>query len=175
MSRVLLIIAQSGFQDHELKGTRQGLLDAGCDVSLASTEKGVCTGKYGSTEEASIALTDVNVADYDSVAFIGGPGAGALTENADALRIARETVAASKPLGAICIAPTILAAAGVLKSKKATVWDDGEHTQVKKLTEAGAEYTGDLVTVDGLIVTGNGPEAAEEFGRTFANVSSAKS
>lgn len=170
MSRVLLIIAQSGFQDHELKGTRQGLLDAGCDVSLASTEKGVCTGKYGSTEQASVALRDVNVADYDSVAFIGGPGAGALTENADALRIARETVAASKPLGAICIAPTILAAAGVLKGKNATVWDDGNETQIQQVENAGATYTGDLVTVDGLIITGNGPVAAEEFGKIFAAV-----
>lgn len=170
-----MIIAKSGFQDHELKGTRKGLLDTGFDVILASTEKGECTGKYGSTEQASITLKDVNVADYDSIAFIGGPGAAALAEDPDALRIARETVAAKKPLGAICIAPTILAAAGVLKGVKATVWDDGEGTQIQQVKNAGATYTGDLVTVDGLIVTGNGPEAAEEFGKAFANVSIAKS
>ena len=152
MSRVLLIIAKSGFQDHELNGTRQGLLDA----------------EEEEEEEASIALDDVNVADYDSIAFIGGPGAAALAENADALRIVRETVAAKKPLGAICIAPTILAAAGVLKGKKATVWDDGKQTQIQQVENAGATYTGELVTVDGLIITGNGPEAAEEFGKAFA-------
>lgn len=168
----LLVIAKNGFQDHELQGTRQGLLDAGLDVVLASAEQGPCTGKFGSTEQASIALRDVNVTDYDRIAFIGGPGAAALAENSDALRIARETVAAKKPLGAICIAPTILASAGVLKGKKATVWVDEEKSQATVLQNAGALYTGDAVTFDGLIITGNGPEAAEEFGRMFAMVRS---
>ncbi len=168
----LLIIAKTGFQDKELQGTRTGLLHAGFAVEIASTEQGACTGKFGSIEQASITLRDVNVADYDRIAFIGGPGAAALAENKEALRIARETVAAKKPLGAICIAPMILAAAGVLKDKKATVWVDAEKSQRTLLQNAGALYTGDTVTVDGLIVTANGPDAAAEFGRVFATLKS---
>src|SRR3989338_2226160 len=120
MKKALIIIAQQGYQDIELEGTRKGLLDAGFEVVLASTTPGVCTGKYGGTEQAAVAMKDVNVADYDRVAFIGGPGAFALRDNTDAWAVARATVAAGKPLRAICIAPMILAAAGVLQGKKAT-------------------------------------------------------
>ena len=165
--RALVIIAQEGFQDKELEGTRNGLLAAGFEVVLASTEAGSCVGKFGSTEQAQIALKNVDVSKYDRIAYIGGPGAGKLKDDQDAKRIAVETVEAGKPLGAICIAPTILAAAGGLKGKKATVWDENGE-QKRFLTKHGATYTGEPVTVDGLIVTGNGPEAAEEFGKAMA-------
>ena len=168
--KALIIIAQTGFQDKELEGTRNGLKAAGFSITLVSTKKGECRGKFGSTEQAEIALKDVNVSDYDRIAYIGGPGAAALKDDPDAVRIAQETVQASKPLGAICIAPTILAAAGVLRGKRATGWDDGEGTQIRFLEKAGATFTGASVTKDGLIVTGNGPEAAEEFGRVFAKL-----
>lgn len=169
MKPTLLIIAQTGYQDLELDGTRKGLLDAGFTVTLASTKAGECTGKFGGTETAEIALKDVDVADYDRIGFIGGPGASSLWQNKDAVRIAQETAEAGKPLGAICIAPKVLAVAGVLNGKKATVWnEDGD--QAGFLALHGVEYTGEAVTVDGKIVTGNGPEAAGEFGKVFAAI-----
>ena len=167
MKKALLVIAQKKFQDVELNGTRDGLIAAGFEVVLGSTEAGECVGKFGATENASVALSDVDVDDYDRVGFIGGPGASLLWQNAQAKRIAQDTVKAKKPLGAICIAPKILAAAEVLAGKKATVWnEDGDQAGFMALHDV--EYTGEAVTVDGLIVTGNGPEAAKEFGRTFA-------
>jgi len=169
MPSVLLIIANVDFQDHEYEGTRKGLESAGYDITVASTEVGTCTGKYGATQEATVVLKDVDVSRYDKVAFIGGPGAAVLMDNTDAHRIARETIEQGKKLGAICIAPTILARAGVLKGKRATVWDSGGE-QAAVLTEEGAEYTGEDVTVDGDIVTANGPPAAEEFGETLARL-----
>ena len=70
-------------------------------------------------------------------------------------------------LAAICWAPTILAKAGVLSGKKATVWkgDDAEYgmTTDAMLERSGADFTGAEVTVDGNIVTGNGPAAAQKF------------
>ncbi len=67
-------------------------------------------------------------------------------------------------MGAICIAPTILAYAGVLEGKKATVWNqDGKQAEI--LTKNGAEFVDELVVVDGKIVTANGPPAAEAFGK----------
>jgi protease I len=167
--KALVIIAKEGFQDKELAGTRLGLQAGGFDIVLASTEAGPCTGKFGSIEQAALALRDVNLADYDRVAFIGGPGAHTLKDDPDALRIAREWAATGKPFGAICIAPTVLAAAGVLKGKRATVWNkDGE--QGPFLESHGATYTGEPVTVDGNIVTGDGPEAAEAFGKALASL-----
>lgn len=169
MQAALVIIAKEGFQDTEYEGTIDGLRAAGYEVRLASTEAGDCVGKFGGIVTADLAMRDVNVDDFDRVAFIGGPGARVLKDDEDAKRIARETVSKNKVLGAICIAPTILARAGVLKGKRATVWnEDGE--QSKLLDEEGATYTGEDVTIDGLIVTGNGPAAAEEFGRTLAGL-----
>lgn len=169
MKKALLVIAQEGYQDIELDGTRKGLLAAGFEVVLASKVAGPCRGKFDGSEQAAIAMKEVNVADYDRIAFIGGPGAFALRDDSDALTIARATVAAGKPLGAICIAPMILASAGVLKGKKATVATPNDE-QIPFFQKNGATYTGEPVTQDGLIVTANGPKAAEEFGKTFASV-----
>ncbi len=169
MQIALVIIAHTGFQDHEFEGTLKGLRGSSYEVRVASTEMGMCVGKFGSEVEATITLKDVKIDDYDRVAFIGGPGARELMDNSDVHRIARETIAAGKVLGAICIAPTILAKAGVLKGKRATVWNgDGKTEHI--LTENGAVFTGELVTVDGKIITANGPEAAEEFGRKMASL-----
>ncbi|HLD32506.1 MAG TPA: DJ-1/PfpI family protein [Candidatus Peribacteraceae bacterium] len=169
MSKALVIIAQEGYQDRELEGTRNGLLSAGFDIVLASGETGDCRGKFGGTERAALALRDAEVGDYDRVVFIGGPGAISLASDPDALRLAQETVRAGKPLGAICIAPTILAKAHVLEGRRATVWDSaGEQAGI--LEQYGAEYTGEPVTVDGIVVTANGPDAAEEFGKTIASI-----
>jgi protease I len=167
--RALIIIAKTGYQDQEYAGTRAGLQAANFEIVIGSTEAGECLGKLGGTETADTALRDVEVADYDRVAYIGGPGAHSLKDEPEALRIAQEAVAARKPLGAICIAPTILAAAGVLHGKKATVWN-GDGEQNAFLQSHGASYTGELVTVDGLIVTGNGPVAADAFGKALAEL-----
>lgn len=170
MKPVLLIIAQQGYQDVELDGTRKGLKDAGFLIVLASTEAGPCHGKYDGNETADIAMKDVKISDYDRIAFIGGPGADALKDNEDALRIAREAVASNMILGAICIAPTILAAAGVIDGKRVTGWDDGQGTQITFLEDHGATFVNEPVVTDGRIVTGDGPGAAEEFGRKLASL-----
>ena len=175
MKKALIIIAKSGYQDLEYEGTRKGLEDAGFEIIIAAKDAGACTGSLGGTEEATVAMRDVIVSDYDTIAFIGGPGAALLASDGDALKIANDAYRADMPLGAICIAPTILAKAQVLSGKRATVWNPSpgsgqaqEPTPSQLLETYGAEYTGEAVTIDGNIVTGNGPAAAEEFGRTLA-------
>lgn len=169
MKKALVILAQDGYQDREYAGTRGELGKAGFGIVVASVRAGECQGKLGGKEQAAVALRDVRVADYDRIAFIGGPGAGALASDPEALRIANDAVRAEMPLGAICIAPVILAKAHVLDGRKATVWDSGGG-QAGVLERYGAIYTGEDVTVDGKIVTGSGPSAAEEFGRTLASL-----
>ncbi|MBI3618425.1 DJ-1/PfpI family protein, partial [Candidatus Peregrinibacteria bacterium] len=159
--------AQNGFQDIELEGTRRGLLDAGFDIALASHDASECIGKFGAKERAKLSLRDVHVKDFDRIAFIGGPGARTLIDSKNAHRIARETVEAKKPLGAICIAPMILASAGVLRGKHATVWNE-DGGQAGFLRAQGAVYEARSVVRDGLILTANGPAASEEFGHAFA-------
>jgi len=66
-------------------------------------------------------------------------------------------------VGAICIAPGILARAGILKGRKATVFP----SEIEALKRNGAFYTALPVVIDGRIVTASGPEAAEEFGKAL--------
>ncbi len=174
MKTALVVIARQGYQDVELDGLLKALKAQGFSVQLCSTVAGPCTGKFGGAKQAEIALKDADVSAYDRVAFVGGPGALALVENADALRVARDATKAGIVLGAICIAPLILAKAGVLKGKQATVWTDAKKDQIALLEAAGARYTGNTVTVDGMLVTGNGPNAADEFGRTFSTLAAAQ-
>jgi protease I len=167
MRKVLIIIAYSGYQDLEYAGTRKGFEDADFDIVIGAKDVGLCNGSLGGTVEATIALKDVQVSDFSHIAFIGGPGAVLLASDPDALKIANDAYRADMPLGAICIAPTILAKAQVLSGKRATVWNqDGQQQEL--LETYGAEFTDEAVTIDGNIVTGNGPAAAEEFGKMLA-------
>jgi len=116
-------------------------------------------------------LRDLKVADYDAILFIGGPGAANYMDDETCHQIAREAVKADRVLGAICIASAILAKAGVLDGKKATVWSSPlDRSTVKILEENGAIFQKDSVVVDGKIVTGNGPGAAKEFGEKIVEI-----
>lgn len=164
MTKVLFIIAQEGFQDHEYAAPKEILERAGIIVITAAKKAGTCSGKFGAGAKAALSLSEVKVQDYAAIVFIGGPGAVKYQQDPEAHHIVQEAVKQNKILAAICIAPTILAYAGLLNRRKATVWNaDGE--QQKVLTKNGAVFTNEAVTVDGKIITANGPPAAGEFGK----------
>ena len=72
--------------------------------------------------------------------------------------------AKGKKICAICIAPMILARAGVLSGKNATVFPDRD--AISELRAGGALYRDQDVVKDGNVITARGPEAAEKFGRS---------
>jgi len=162
--KVLMILAPVNFNDNELKLPRRLLQEKGAEVALASTTLDEIKGMRGMTVKASVMLADAKASDYDAVVFVGGSGTKALFDNADAWRLAVEANKAGKPVGAICLAPCILAKAGVLKGRRATVWPDKEYRNI--LREGGATVVGAEVDVveDGLLLTANGPNAAARFG-----------
>lgn len=164
MKKAVFIIAPVNFRDEEFREPKAILEKAGVAVTVASSTTGIAKGKLGLTVKPDIMLKDVIVADYDAVVFIGGGGAEVYLDDAQAHRIAQEAHKQAKLLAAICIAPAILARAGVLKGKKATVFpgDEGE------LKAHGAVYTGAAVEKDGMIITGAGPQAAVQFGQALA-------
>lgn len=100
------------------------------------------------------------------VVFVGGGGSKLLFNDADAIRIAQEMYRKGKIVSAICLAPVILANAGVLKNKKATV--SGQ--EAKTIEVKGAIYTQPGVTIDWNIVTGNAPKSSQMFGETICNL-----
>jgi protease I len=95
--------------------------------------------------------------------FIGGPGTVQYWDDPLAQRLVREAAESQKVLGAICIAPVILARAGMLKGRRATAWPSPEDEE--ELKKAGAEFSAQPVERDGNIVTANGPDAARQFAR----------
>lgn len=161
---VLLIIAPSNFRDEELFDTKAELEKAGAATTIASRQTGTITGMLGGTAKATLALSSVKVADYDAIVFIGGSGASAYFNDSTAQRIAKDAVQQGKVLAAICIAPSILANAGLLQGKNATAFS----SEADNLRNKGANYTGSAVTVDGKIITANGPSAAKQFGNKIA-------
>jgi protease I len=163
--KVLMIIAPKDFRDEEFLHTKDELERAGAETTIASTKTGEVRGMLGAKVTPDIKLDQVKVGEYDAVVFVGGSGASAYFNNKQAISIARESFDKGKKTCAICIAPVILANAGVLKGKRATVWD-GEY--IRKIESEGATYTENPVEVDGNIITANGPAAAREFGRTIA-------
>ncbi|MBU1999205.1 MAG: DJ-1/PfpI family protein, partial [Candidatus Omnitrophica bacterium] len=109
-------------------------------------------------------FTDINIKDFDGIVFVGGKGASAYFDDPVAHKLAQDSLKENRILGAICIAPVILARAGVLKGKKATVWS----SEAGQLRDKGADYTGQNVERDGKIITAAGPFAANEFGEELA-------
>ena len=159
MSSVLFVIAPERFRDEELFETQSVLERAGHQSVIASTKLGLCPGSRGGYAEAIRTLDKESGFAYDAIVFVGGGGTTQLFGNADAWRIAREAMATGKVVGAICLAPVILANAGVLAGRQATV----AGTQAATLEAKGAYYTGPGVTVDGRLVTANGPKSSRAF------------
>ena len=165
VSKVLLVIAPKNFRDEELLHTKEELERAGAKTTIASKGRGEVKGMLGARVRPDIGLDQVKVDDYDAVVFVGGSGSAVYFNDKQALSIASEAFRGGKKVCAICIAPVILANAGVLKGKRATVWPD---KCIQIIESKGATYTGKPVEVDGNVITAPGPEAAREFGRAIA-------
>ena len=164
--KALLIIAPDKFRDEEYFHTKEELEATGVKVTTASSASGEITGMLGGKAKPDKSLNDIKVDEYDAIVFVGGVGASAYFNNSQALEIAKKADKKGKVLAAICIAPTILANAGVLKGKKATLW--GDPALIENMKGKGGEYTGEPVTQDGKIITGEGPNVARNFGRAIA-------
>lgn len=167
MAKVLLLIAQEGFQTKEYHDPKRVLDAAGHMVTTASVDGGVAISNIGEKTRVDLALRDVHVEDYDAVFAMGGPGAIKFLDNDETARIMKDAEAREGMYyGAICISPRILARAGVLRGKKVTGWDgDGRLAGIFEKT--GVLYERAPVVTDGRVVTADGPASAEEFGRAI--------
>lgn len=163
--KALLIIASKNFRDEELFHTMEELEKVGVGVTIASTTTSPARGMLGGTATPNVVLNEARSGDYDAVLFIGGSGASVYFNDSAAHGIANNAYKKGKIVGAICIAPSTLANAGLLKGKKATSYP----SERGNLESKGAKFTGAGVEVDGKIITADGPASAREFGRTIAS------
>jgi len=146
--KILMVLAPKDFRDEEFLKPKQVFENSGAEVKV------------------DLDLAEVKVEDYEAIVFVGGPGSSVYFYDQGVLNLAKEVVAQDKVIAAICIAPSILADAGLLEDKKATAFSSEE----SNLKSKGATYVNEGVVVDGKIVTAQGPQVAKEFGEKIVEV-----
>ena len=164
--KVLMVVSPKDFRDEEYFKTRVVLQGAGAQVLTVSDGVEEATGVLGGKAKVDLDLEAVTIDDYQAIVFVGGPGAASYFNHKTVLALAKQVAQQEKVIGAICIAPSILANAGILDGKKVTSFPSEEGNLKKK----GAIFTGKDVEVDGKIVTARGPAAAERFGQELAKL-----
>lgn len=161
--KVVMIVASSNFRDEEYLEPKKILESAGIEIKIASSSLKVSKGYQGTEAKPDILIDDLKVDEFDAIIFIGGSGASEYLNSLSAHKVAVETIKKEKILAAICLAPSILANAGILHGKRATSFSGERNNLVKK----GAIFTSADVEVDGRIITATGPDAAKKFGETI--------
>lgn len=162
----VLMIATDGFEQDELFGPRQALLDAGAQLTLASLKTDAITGEKGGEKGDSITpdatIEQVDAADFDALVLPGGVG------NPDKLRMEPrviETVRAffdaGKPVAAICHAPWLLVEADVVAGRQVTGWPSVR----TDLANAGGHVLDQEVVIDGNLITSRNPDDIPAFNR----------
>ncbi len=111
-------------------------------------------------------VTYASCPPLDVVMVPGGPGQQDLMEDAEALDFLRKQAASAKYVTSVCTGSLVLAAAGLLKGKRATChWAAVEHLKL-----LGAIPVREKVVVDGNIVTGAGVTSGIDFALTLAAI-----
>lgn len=127
-------------------------------TAISITGKKEVTSSHKVTFLADALASEVNYEELDGIVLPGGmPGTLHLGENATVNEVIKKFAAEGKLIAAICAAPSVLGAAGILNGKRATCHPGFE----EKLT--GAVTSEDAVVVDGNIITSRGMGTAIPF------------
>lgn len=166
-TKVLFVIAFEEFQPIEYRNAKSVVENAGFTVITVSDKMGTAIATDGSTQNVDLALDKINLNNYCGIFFIGGSGALEHLDNNTSYKIIQEAFHQNKPVGAICIAPRILAKSGILQGKKATGWDEDEQLATI-LADCNAHYLSNKdVVIDDNIITATGPDCAHTFGEAI--------
>ena len=107
-------------------------------------------------------LPDINPDDYDALILPGGPGYRNLLNSNAIIKLVQDFDNKKKLIAAICAAPAILAKAGILEDRIATIYP-GMESQLQRPRDA-------KVIVAGNVVTSRGPGTAMEFALKLAEI-----
>lgn len=163
MAKVYVFLA-NGFEDVEalipIDVLRRGNVEV---ITVSTTDTDIVESAHGVGIRADVMFDDCDFADADLLMLPGGmPGASNLFAHEGVCKALLSQQKQGKKIAAICASPAVvLAQLGILDGKKATCYPGFE----QMLTTA--DYTGELVTVDGNITTGEGPAAAFPYAYTI--------
>jgi 4-methyl-5(b-hydroxyethyl)-thiazole monophosphate biosynthesis len=164
MATVLVPLAQ-GCEELEAVTIIDLLRRAEVTVVVAGLATGPVTASRGVILMPEVTLDEVLTHDFDMVVLPGGLG-GAQRLEADGriTDILRRMAAAGRYTAAICAAPKVLAAAGLLEGRQATAYPgilDGI---------AGLDLSAAAVVRDGAVITSRGPGTAMDFALTLVEL-----
>ena len=161
MPKVLIPLAQ-GCEELEAVTVINILRRAGIEVSSAGLDALPVRASRGTTLVPNTTLDAVLEHDYDMVVLPGGlPGTTHLRNDARILDLVKRMAQGGKYAAAICAAPSVLAAAGLLDGKRATCYPTclDDFPRVNLQTAAVVE--------DGKLITSRGPGTAMDFALTL--------
>ena len=158
-----MLIIQEHFNKAEYNWPRKLLEKREAGVTVAASTLDTLTA-YADEAKVTpdILLSNVNVADYDAIVFVGGFPYD--THDPEAHRIAQEAVIEGKFVAGICNGVIAMANAGILKGKHVTAL---VYHPDSELTSQGAILTRVSVERDGLIISANGPDVSASFGKAI--------
>jgi len=158
MPRVLVPLAE-GFEEIEALAIVDVLRRAEIEVVVAGLQPGPVTSVRKITLLPDTTIDTVSSDGFDMIILPGGqPGTDNLNNDPRIHRLLADFQAAGKLIGAICAAPIILAAAGLLSGRRATSHPSCSYRL------GGAMYDDRTVVVtDGNIITSQGPGTAISF------------
>ena len=160
MAKVYVFLAD-GFEDVEALIPVDVLRRGGQDVVTVSVmdDSQTVESAHGVTMIADTWIGDCDLTDADLLLLPGGmPGASNLYACEPLRQALVNQQEEGKMIAAICASPAVvLGQMGLLQGYRATCYPGFEQLL------SGAEYTGELCTVDGNIITGEGPAAAFPF------------
>ena len=119
----------------------------------------MCEGTAGKKFKPDLRLENINANNFSGIVLIGGNGAKDYKNNLKLHKILNDFNKSNKIVAAICIAPVILAAAGLLNGRSATCFPEVK----QELMKQEIDYKDIPVVVAKNIITANGPKASFEF------------
>ena len=128
-------------------------------ITIAIGDNKEVTSSHNVTFLADALISDVNFDELDGIVLPGGmPGTLNLLANETVNAVVRKFAEEGKLVAAICAAPSVLGAAGILEGRHATCHPGFEEKLI------GATCLEDAVVIDGHIVTSRGMGTAVDFG-----------
>lgn len=160
MSKIAFLVDQM-FEDSEFRVPYDRLRAAGHQIDILGIKAGDTVKGYRQKEEVKIEkpVAQAKVEDYDALVVPGGYSPDHLRTDRDAVAFTRAMAMASKPVAAVCHAPSLLIEADLVYGRQVTSWPSIR----VDLINAGARWVDREVVIDGNIITSRRPDDLPAF------------
>ena len=148
-----------GFEEIEAMSVISVLRGNGITLDTVGIAGGIVSSESGTKVVTDRRLPDIREEEYDGIVIPGGRGCNGLERSKAIMDMIRYFNDNGKLVAGICFAPMVLAKAGVLDNRKATVYPGHE----KEIPYPRSEK----VVVDGNVITSQGPANSLEFALTI--------